>query len=79
MSFSQLNKQIEDCSREMDRQRHCVRALLVRQRSDIGRQAQRIPLPVTIGLALLGGFLTQRLLQAPSSSQLFRFFLAWRL
>lgn len=78
MSFSQLNKQIEDCSREMEKQRRCVQALLNRQKSEIGRQAQRIPLPAAMGTALVGGFLLQRFLHAPTSSQMLRLFLTWR-
>lgn len=72
MSLRHLNKRIENCSREMDKQRHCVHKLLAQQNSDIRQQVERIPLPVVLGIALAGGFLAERLLHTPTPAQLLR-------
>jgi hypothetical protein len=62
----------------MDQQRHCAQLLLNRQKNDIRQQLQKIPLPAVIGLALISGFLAQRLFHFPTPSRMFRLFLTWR-
>jgi len=77
MSLRLLNKRIRSCSREMEKQRRCALILLDRQKDDIHRQIHRVPLPVAIGLAFVGGFLVQRLVQFPAPSRLFRLARRW--
>lgn len=72
MSLRHLNERIENCSQEMDRQRRCVQSLLAQQKNDIRQQVQRIPLPAVLGIALVSGFLAQRLLHTPTPAQLLR-------
>ena len=72
MSLRHLNKRIENCSQEMDKQRRCVHNLLAQQKSEIRQQVQRIPLPAVLGIALVSGFLAQRLLYTPTLAQLLR-------
>ncbi|WP_323846884.1 hypothetical protein [Microbulbifer magnicolonia] len=76
--MSSLNERIQRCSQDMDKQRDCALVLLNRQKSDLDRRIEGIPLPAAIGLALVGGFLAQRLFRSPNPSRLFRLYLAWR-
>ncbi|MFC6922875.1 hypothetical protein [Microbulbifer taiwanensis] len=73
-----LSEDIQRRSREMDRQRSSALVLLKRQKCELQQQVQKIPLPVMIGLALVGGFLTQRLFRTRVPSRAFRLFLRWR-
>lgn len=65
MSLRVLSKRIRNCSREMDQQRHDTQRLLKRQKDEICQRLQKIPLPAAIGLALVSGFLVQRIFRLP--------------
>ncbi len=78
MSLSSLSKDIQHCSQDMDQQRLYARQLLNRQKNEFCQRLEKIPLPVAIGLALVGGFLSERIFHYPTSSQMFHLFLTWR-
>lgn len=77
MSLRHLNKRIQRCSREMDKQRRCTLVLLERQKGDIHQQVRRIPLPFAIALGFVGGFLAQRLVRIPAPTRLYRLVRRW--
>lgn len=78
MSLRSLNKRIQYCSEEMDLQRRSAVALLQRQKMDLYQRLQRVPLPAAIGLAVVGGFIAQRLSHVLPPSRLFRLYLTAR-
>lgn len=78
MSLKYLNERIQRCSRDMDRQRGCAQLLLNQQKNDVVQLLQGLPLPTALGLALISGFLAQRILPSPKASHLFRLYLSWR-
>ncbi|SEA36660.1 hypothetical protein [Microbulbifer marinus] len=78
MSLTALNKRIQSCSRDMDRQRLCAQQLLHQQKNTIGQQVPTIPLPAAMGLAFIGGLVAERFFNSPAPSNLFRIYLALR-
>lgn len=77
MSLRALSKRIQRCSQDMDRQRRCTQTLLIQQKSDFQQRVQKIPLPAMIGLALVGGFLAQRIFHVPLPTRMFRRLFTW--
>ncbi|GAA5524160.1 hypothetical protein Maes01_00714 [Microbulbifer aestuariivivens] len=82
MSVQHLNRRIDACSKAMDCQRHDLLVLLRQQRQSVRQQLAGAPLPVifpvALGVALVSGFLMERLFHYPSSSQLIRLAIALR-
>lgn len=78
MSLRALNKRIQSCSREMDRQCSSAQRLLNQQKSEIRQQMPNIPLPAAIGLAFVGGFVAERFFKTSAPSHLWHLYLTWR-
>ncbi|WNZ57095.1 hypothetical protein ACJJIQ_24005 [Microbulbifer sp. ANSA003] len=78
MSLKSLNKQIEQCSRDTERQRLSVLAIVNQQQQDVQQRLQGIPLPLVLGLALIAGFAAEKLWQLPRTSQVVQFMLSMR-
>lgn len=78
MSLKQISRDIQHRSEDMDRQCGNVRSLLKTQKSTLYQQASRIPLPLAMGVAFIGGFVAQRYIHKPSASFMYRMFLTYR-
>lgn len=78
MSVKHLNKRIQDCTRDMDRQRRSVLALIGQEKQSVRQHVEEIPMPVLLGAALVSGFLVERLWHYPNTSQLIRLAIAYR-
>lgn len=78
MSLRSLNKRIETCRYNMDRQRGEAVQLLNQQKSFALHQAQRVPLPLAMGVAFAGGFIAQRFFNSPAPSTLWHLYLSYR-
>ncbi|WP_288132649.1 hypothetical protein [Microbulbifer sp.] len=83
MSLKALNKQIETCRQQMEIQRQGTCHLLAQHRADATAQLQKVPLPVAIGLAFVGGIVVQRLfdtsiLGTPAHAFLWKAYLGWQ-
>ena len=78
MSLRSLNNRIATCRYNMDRQRSEAVQLLNQQKSFAVHQAQRVPLPLAMGLAFAGGFIAQRFFNSPAPSTLWHLYLTYR-
>lgn len=78
MSLKALNKQIETCRQQMDKQRQGTCHLLSQQKADATAQVQKIPLPLAMGVAFAGGFVVQRFFDTPTPAFLWKTFLTWQ-
>lgn len=78
MSLRSLNKRIETCRYNMERERSEAVLLLQQQKAQALHQAQRVPLPLAMGLGFVGGFVAQRFFNSPAPSTLWKAYLAYR-
>jgi hypothetical protein len=82
MSLRSLSKNIKHCSEEMSLQRRCTHTLLDQQKNTLQQTLHQktggIPLPALMGIALVCGFLSEKLIRTPAPRQLWNIYLAWR-
>ncbi|KUJ82587.1 hypothetical protein AWR36_012435 [Microbulbifer flavimaris] len=62
----------------MERQRRSALKLVRQEKQSALKQVEEIPMPVLLGIALVSGFLVERLWHYPNTSQLIRLAIAYR-
>ena len=78
MSLRSLSKQIEHCRQDLELQRRSTVSLLQQQRAQALTQTRKIPLPVAMGAAFIGGFCLQRFFSTPTPHTLLNWYLTLR-
>ena len=78
MSLRSLNRQIESRRQALEHQRRCALQLMEQQRAQTLVQAQRVPLPLVMGLAFAAGFVLQRFYNTPAPRTLLNWYLTLR-
>jgi hypothetical protein len=79
MSLRHLNRRIDRCAEQMERQRLGALALMDRQHRDVRERARGIPIPVALGLAVVAGFVAERLVKSPKAAHALRLYSIWRM
>ncbi|WP_143729295.1 hypothetical protein [Microbulbifer sp. GL-2] len=78
MSLKILNKQIEECRQDAEKQRRSAIRLINQQQREASKQLRAIPLPAMLGLAFAAGFIIEKLWQLPRTSQIVQLMLSMR-
>ncbi|WP_444902242.1 hypothetical protein ACJJIG_05170 [Microbulbifer sp. SSSA007] len=78
MSLRTLNKQIEQCRHDTEKQRRSALHLINQQQQQAHQLLSSIPVPVMLGLAFAAGFITEKLWRLPRTSQIVQLMLSLR-
>jgi len=76
MSLKILNKQIEECRQDVEKQRRSAIRLIHQQQKAASEHLRTIPLPAILGLAFAAGFIVEKLWQLPRTSQIVQLMLS---